>query len=103
MQAITTRFIPASNYRGSRIKATCERGSITVSADSEYSRENLHWQAVKALVQRFAAEDAKRHPGDKSNPWLRPMVCGGIFHSRSDAYVFVFADGDKFAAEGGAA
>ena len=49
MQAIETKYIPASNYRGSRIKATCERGSITVSYDDALNGEEAHIAAAQAL------------------------------------------------------
>jgi len=34
MQAITCKYLPATNCKGSRIKATCEAGSVTVGYHS---------------------------------------------------------------------
>jgi hypothetical protein len=51
MIAIHTKHIPASNTRGSRIKAYTRGGlSATVSYPYELSYEVAHFEAVKALV-----------------------------------------------------
>lgn len=90
MQAIQTKYIGATNFRGSRIKATCERGSITIPFDSQLNEEEAHKNAVAALVRGFAREDVAKYktPLDK-NPWLRPMACGGL---ADGSYVHVFIE-----------
>lgn len=77
MQAIQTKYLPATNYRGSRVKATCERGSITIDYPHELSGDAVHIAAADALVARFVKEDAARY-GTKVNPWSRTRVCGGL-------------------------
>ena len=77
MQAIQTKYLPATNYRGSRVKATCERGSITIDYPHELSGDAVHVAAADALVARFVKEDAERY-GTKVNTWSRPRVCGGL-------------------------
>ena len=77
MQAILTKYLPATNTRGSRIKASCERGSITISYDSALDSESAHIAAVDALVAKFVKEDANRY-GTALNPWTGPRVCGGF-------------------------
>ena len=58
MIAIHTKYIPATNFKGSRIKAyTAGYGdfkgfSATISYPHEYSYEVCHFQAVKALVEK---------------------------------------------------
>lgn len=55
MMAIQTKYIPASNVKGSRIKAwTCgfNGRSVTISFPHEYSHEQCHFQAVKALAAK---------------------------------------------------
>jgi hypothetical protein len=58
MIAIHTKYIPATNFKGSRIKAyTAGYGdfkgfSATISYPHEYSHEVCHFQAVKALVEK---------------------------------------------------
>lgn len=88
MQAIVTKYLPATNTKPSRIKAQCERGSITISFDCNLGVEDTHTAAAKALVGKFVAEDAKKygsHP--KENPWNRPFV-SGCLPSGNYAHVF---------------
>jgi hypothetical protein len=89
MQAFHTKFLPATNYRGSRIKATCDRGSITISYPDELSGDDCHRAAVNALVDRFAREDLKQYGTPiESNPWKRAYVTGGL-PDRTYAHVFI--------------
>ena len=79
MQAFQTKFLPATNYRGSRIKATCDRGSIIISYPHELSGDAVHRLAVNQLIIRFKDEDLKKYGTllDK-NPWGCPYVSGGL-------------------------
>lgn len=53
MIAIHTKYISATNTRGSRIKAYTVSGfSVTIPYPHEYSYEVCHFQAVKALVEK---------------------------------------------------
>lgn len=58
MIAIHTKYIPATNSKGSRIKAYTARFGIikgfqaTISYPHKYSYEVCHFQAVKALVEK---------------------------------------------------
>lgn len=52
MQAIVTKFLPPTNSRGARIKATAERGSVTVPWDhAQGIPENHRIAAMAALVR----------------------------------------------------
>ena len=95
MQAIITKYLPCTNFRGSRIKASCERGSITVSYDGGLSGDNCHIEAVNRLVAKFVAEDAKvgRYPVGARNPWEAPRVCGCL-PSGEYAHVFIVGSGE---------
>jgi hypothetical protein len=53
MQAITTKYLPATNFRGSRIKATAQAGSVTVPWDDALGVEANHRQAACALMAKF--------------------------------------------------
>lgn len=75
MQAITTKYIGATNTKGSRIKAECERGSITIGYPSELSGDAVHVAAAQALVDKFIKEDAASY-GTHKNPWSLPRVMG---------------------------
>jgi hypothetical protein len=77
MIAIQTKYISASNTKGSRIKAwTCNGHSVTIPLPHEYSHEQCHFQAVKALAAKCKVE------------WdLSDMRYGGT----DNGYVFCFA------------
>lgn len=86
MQAIITKFIPATNFKPSRIKASCERGSGIFSAQDLNEIGDAHRAACDALCARFDAEDAKRY-GSTEKTWSRPKASGQI---PSGEYVFCF-------------
>jgi len=80
MQAIHTKYLPCTNVRGSRIKATCERGSLTIPYPHELSGDEVHREAVRQLLSRFIREDSE---GDnpcppERNPWNRPFTTGSL-------------------------
>ena len=80
MIAIHTKYIPATNTRGSRIKAYTACGfNATVSYDHSLVYEMVHFEAVKALV--------KKHDLD----WdISDMRYGDS--ADGHGYVFVFAN-----------
>jgi hypothetical protein len=53
MQAIITKYIGPSNTRGSRIKASCSAGSITIGYPHEQSIQGAHAAAAMALVRKL--------------------------------------------------
>lgn len=94
MQAIQTKFLPATNNRGSRIKASCDRGSITIPYPHELSGDECHREAVRQLLKRFVAEDVKEYgaAAGEGNPWSREFVTGSI---PDGTYVHVFVTAGK--------
>jgi hypothetical protein len=84
-QAIVTRYLPATNFRGSRIKASCERGSITVSYPHELSGAQCHAFAVGELLKKFWNEDGPTNHWGVPGDW----VCSALPDASRDAYVFV--------------
>ena len=84
MQAITVKYLPPTNTKGSRLKAICSRGSVTVSFRydlEDYEREAF---AASELVKKFQREDVKKYGS----------VCGwgGIYTVGTDHkgdYIFV--------------
>jgi hypothetical protein len=79
MQAIQTKYLPATNSRGSRIKASCERGSITIPYPHELSGDEVHREAVRQLLERFVSEDWRdRSIPPSNNPWKREFVTGSL-------------------------
>jgi hypothetical protein len=77
MIAIQTKYCPHTNTRGSRIKAwTCNGHSVSIPFPHEYSHEQCHFQAVKALAEKYKCD------------WdLSEMRYGGT----EKGYVFCFA------------
>jgi hypothetical protein len=82
MQAITTKFIPATNTRGSRVKASAQTGSITLDWDYRLGTEDNHKAAALALVNKFSwyyGDWIEGHLGDGSSVW----VCAHEYHDNS--------------------
>lgn len=52
-QAIVTRYHGPTNSRGSRIKATCWGGSITVPYSHSANSETNHARAAQALCEKM--------------------------------------------------
>lgn len=75
MKAISTKFIPCTNYRGSRISATAEGGCrVIVDYYHEVDNETAHWLAAAALCRKYG--------------WTGTLVCGGT----KTGFVFVFTE-----------
>jgi len=53
MQAITTRYIGPTNFRGSRVKAQCDAGSLVWHWDYRLGPDENHDKACAALVARL--------------------------------------------------
>jgi len=56
MQAITTKYLGPTNTRGSRIKASCPAGSITVPYDYG-ERYGGHRSAAIALMKKLGWDE----------------------------------------------
>jgi len=74
MQAIQTKYMGPTNTTGSRIKATCATGSVTIDYPHELSGMDCHAKAAYALL-------AKMH-------WDYKLV-GGQLADQSYAFVMV--------------
>jgi len=82
MQAIVTKYLGPTDYRGSRIKATADAGTITVPYDYALSNEALHRVAADALVEKLGW-------GYLASEFY--LVAGGL---ATGGYAFVFAPKD---------
>lgn len=81
-QAITTKYLPATTYRGARIKASTASGlSLTLKYDYDLSGALSHWIAARALAAKLG--------------WPGHWAAG----STRDGYVFVLLDGDDYVVE----
>ena len=52
-QAIQTKYLPATNHRGNRIKANCKAGSITIDWPYGLDTDECHESAAKALMDKL--------------------------------------------------
>lgn len=82
MQAITTKFLPCTNNRESRVKAECEAGSIVVGWDHALNVDANHEAAAKRLVEKLGW----------SHPNYGELIGGAM---KRGGYCFVFSKGWK--------
>lgn len=81
MQSIQTKYLPAANKLGARIKATSTSGiSAVVPVDYSLFSETLHFEAVKKLCKKLG--------------WRGEFVAGAT----KDGFSFVFKNSATFAA-----
>ena len=57
MQAIQTKYIPATNVKCSRIKAWCDAGSVTIPYPHELNGQSVHRAAAEALTKKLGWDD----------------------------------------------
>ncbi len=77
-QAIVTKFLGPTNFRGARVKATSAAGlHVVVPWDYSFNVEDNHVFAARALAEKLSWTD-----GTDFDDWA-----GG---SLSDGYVFVY-------------
>ena len=77
MQAIQTKYLGATNTKGSRIKATAAAGSIVISYPHELSGQAVHRAAAEQLVKKLGWDQ----------PSYGPLV-GGCLPDGSYCFVF---------------
>ena len=53
VQAIVTKYLPSTNTRPSRIKATAAAGSLTIHIDHALNIEDNHAKAADLLARKF--------------------------------------------------
>lgn len=76
-QAIETKYLKATNVRGSRVKATALAGSLTVGYDYALNSGANHAAAAQALIARLG--------------WTGTFAQGG--NAAGTGYVFVNIEG----------
>lgn len=80
-QAITTKYFGPTNFRGSRVKATCDAGSVTLSWDYGLNSDENHRAACEALIEKLGW-GSDRYPFR----WV-----GGFTHDGRCVFVRTFA------------
>ena len=66
MQAITTKFLPPTNVRGSRVKATAQAGSVILNWDHALNPDGNHRAAAEAFARKFG--------------WHGEWIAGGLYN-----------------------
>jgi hypothetical protein len=57
MIAIETKYLPATNFKGARIKAFTFSGfNITIPCDYSLTHEKVYFKAVKELIKKYKLE-----------------------------------------------
>lgn len=74
MKSIATKFLPATNFRGSRIKASAE-GVAPLTISYPHDSSEPHATAARALAQRMG--------------WHGTMIEGGAADGKGSVFVFV--------------
>ena len=82
MQAIVTRYLGPTDYRGARIKAACDADSITINYPHELSGEDVHRAAAEALLVKLGWDTAHGY-----KPFR--LVGGALPQISRDSYAFV--------------
>lgn len=78
MQAIQTRYFGPSNTRGSRIKAWCAAGSITIPYPHELSGQAVYRKAAEALCKKLGWTE----------PYYGEKLLGGCLPNGDHCFVF---------------
>lgn len=52
-QSIHTYYLPATNVKGSRVKASAEAGSVTLSWDDSLNTDENHMRAARTLADKY--------------------------------------------------
>jgi hypothetical protein len=73
MQAIETKYLGPTSFRGARIKASCQAMKVTVSWDWSTSVDESHDAAARALIIKMG--------------WFGTWVRGAKADGRGNVYV----------------
>ena len=81
-QAITTKYLGPTNYRGSRIKARAQVGAITIPWDYALSVDDNHKAAAEALALKWE--------------WAGLWIGGATYTNEGHTFVKVGSYGEAF-------
>ena len=73
MKAICTRYIPATDTKGARIRASAE--GVRSIFISHWSADDSHLEAALTLARKYG--------------WTGTLVRGGLPDGRGDCFVFI--------------
>ena len=86
MQSIQTKFVGPTNSHGTRVRAKCDAGSITVVWDDALGEKQNHALAAMALVRQLGWTYEAGYHGN----WLAGSI-------NVMDYVFVYSQSDAYA------
>jgi hypothetical protein len=76
-QAIVTKYIGPTNFKGSRVKATAAAGSVTLHWDDALNSDDNHTAAAKALAARYGWAGEWHGGGfERGNCYVRADIGG---------------------------
>ena len=75
-QAIVTRYLGPTNFRGARVKASAQAGSVTIPWSHELDVDENHEKAAVALAFKFGWK-------------YRKLAGGGLPDGKGNAYVML--------------
>lgn len=81
-QAITTKYLGPTNFRGARVKATSQAGSLTLPWDDAKGIDDNHYAAALALAMKF--DWVRQYDLDKGTIHI---VGGGMPDGRGNVYI----------------
>jgi len=82
MQAIQVKYLSATNQKGSRIKAWCYAGSLTIPYPHELSGQAVYRKAAEALAKKLGWLD------DESGADFGKTMLGGCLPDESYCFIF---------------
>lgn len=82
-QAIVTKYFGPTDSRGSRVKATCQAGSVTIPWDHALNSDENHLNAAQALVHKLGWGTRV------GNTYVTRLVGGGLPDGKGNAYVIL--------------
>lgn len=86
MQTITTKFLPATNNRGCRIKVTSWLGSKTYSYD--YAAHEPHSAAFEQYLQELNEKMAKKYGTEcPADGWFKLVATGSLPDTSGYAFI----------------
>jgi hypothetical protein len=74
-QAIVTKYLGPTNFRGSRVVAKAYAGRVVIPWDDALGQDENHEMAARALCLKFG--------------WFGRLVGGGLPDNRGNAYVLL--------------
>lgn len=96
MRPVITKFLPATDTKGARIKATSPGiGSITIGYDYALDTQMVHRKAFRALLAKFPLNLQSRDASDARpglDRWVQESIKSGTHVFIPSFYAGVYCD-----------